>query len=227
MRFVTISDTHNQHWSLNLPEGDVLVHAGDFSFQGRYEEYLEFGIWLEEQVEKFKHIVVVSGNHDFLYNDSLEQSRELIERENKNVHWLYNETIEIEGIKIWGSPHTPYFMNWAFNNTREELNNLWNSIPEDIDIVITHGPPHMIGDEVKSIVSGGKQPFIDNVGCESLRETLLNRVKPKYHICGHIHESRGSRTYDGIRFINASVLDDRYKMMYKPLNFWLTKGKEQ
>lgn len=119
------------------------------------------------------------------------------------VVYLNDSSVEIEGIKIWGSPITPWFNDWAFNRDRgSEIKKHWDLIPDDIDILVTHGPPFGILDETVY----GKR-----TGCEELLLRVY-QVKPKYHIFGHIHKDYGSFTKGEITFINASVLDDWYEM---------------
>ena len=114
-------------------------------------------------------------------------------------------------VKVWGSPWQPEFYNWAFNLPRkgEELKNKWDLIPSDIDILITHGPSFGKVDKVIG--------QYDNLGCELLTERIQT-IKPKIHVCGHIHSGYGY-VFDGqTHYINASVLDENYYFTQKPLS---------
>lgn len=204
MKIVTISDTHGQHRSLKLPKADLIIHAGDISKSGRPEEIIDFLDWFVHL--DFKHKIFIAGNHDFFFEEA---HSDVIDRMiPKSITYLNDSGVGIEGIKIWGSPITPWFNNWAFNRDRgNEIKKHWDLIPTDTDILITHGPPFGILDETVH----GKR-----TGCEELLSCVY-RIKPKYHIFGHIHEEYGSFTKAETTFMNASVLDDRYVMRNKPI----------
>lgn len=199
MRFVTISDTHGQHKNLSLPKGDAIIHAGDVSQSGKLNEVLDFMDWFKNL--DFKYKIFIAGNHDFFF-EKMPKSilDELIP---KNVIYLCNNGVEIENIKIWGSPMTPTFFNLAFNSNRgKSIAKYWDLIPLGTDILITHGPVFSKLDET---TSG------ENVGCEDLWKRV-RKVKPKIHISGHIHEAYGEVITDTTHYFNASVLDEKYKL---------------
>ena len=204
LRIVAISDTHGQHQSLTLPKGDLLIHAGDISGLGRPGEIKTFLDWFAAQ--DFTYKVFIAGNHDFFFETAAKEAVEEIIP--SGVDYLYDSSIEIEDLKIWGSPITPWFDDWAFNRTRgRDISKHWELIPSDVDLLITHGPPLGILDET---MHG------ECVGCEDLLEKI-NTVKPKYHIFGHIHEGYGSISKNGTHFINASILDAGYVIRNKPV----------
>lgn len=213
MKIVCISDTHSKHYSLlekdlitDDLENTILIHAGDISTRGYRSQTIDFLNWFSKLPHK--HKIFIAGNHDFDFEDNADTINEIIP---EGVIYLNDSLVEIEGIKIWGSPITPYFYNWAFNRFRgDNIKTYWDKIPNDIDILITHGPPYMILDKV---VYDQR-----NVGCVD----LLNRVqevKPKYHIFGHIHEGSGILKVDEVTFINASVLNEDYRLINKPIHF--------
>jgi len=204
MKIILISDTHNQHGGLELPEGDMIIHAGDVSSRGVKSEVENFLTWYSSLSYKYK--IFIAGNHDFFFED---RTREIInEIIPDNVIYLDDELVIIEGIKIWGSPVQPWFHNWAFNRQRGvDIKKHWDLIPSDIDILITHGPAYKILDKVKY----GN----DFVGCEDLLEKI-NEIKPKIFVCGHIHEAYGKMQIGNTMCYNASVLDERYKLVNKP-----------
>jgi len=207
MKFVAISDTHGQHKSLPLPEADVIIHAGDISSRGREQEVVDFLSWFKDL--HFKYKIFIAGNHDFLFEQNPERIREILPPE---IIYLNDNEVNIEGVKIWGSPITPWFHDWAFNRRRgEQISQHWNLIPEAVDIVLTHGPVYGILD---------KTIYGEYVGCEDLLKTI-NAVKPKFHVCGHIHESYGKIPFGGTTFINASVLNHRYQRVNQPITFEL------
>lgn len=202
MLITVISDTHGKHEQLELPPvTDMIIHAGDFSNVGRLPEIQSFLDWYTTLPHAYK--LLVGGNHDFLLERSPAIFQSLLP---DNIIYLENEAIEIEGIRFWGSPITPFFFNWAFNRHRgPKIQRYWNKIPEDVDVLITHGPPKGFGDVT---VRG------DVVGCEDLLDRVLE-VKPKYHIYGHIHEGYGIYPTKHTTFVNASNMDEKYQMVNK------------
>ncbi|MEM1320682.1 MAG: metallophosphatase domain-containing protein [Bacteroidota bacterium] len=203
MKITFISDTHGQHNALQLPEADMLVHTGDISSAGEKWQVREFLKWMAEQPHR--HKVFIGGNHDFLLEREPLLFHSLIP---KGITYLENTATVIEGIKIWGSPITPWFLDWAFNEYRGDLiRRYWERIPEDIDILLTHGPPLGYGDRT---IRG------EIVGCEDLLE-FVRRIQPRYHVFGHIHEGYGQYESEGTSFINASVLDVRYNLVNAPV----------
>ena len=204
MKFVIIADTHGKHRSVRLPKGDVLIHAGDISYRGEKLEIKDFLLWFARQ--DFEHKIFIAGNHDFFFEKAKEKELENIIPE--KITYLNDSGTIINGINIWGSPFTPKFFNWAFNETRgEAIRKHWKLIPDNTDLLITHGPPYGILDQV---ASG------HHVGCKD----LLNRVKevkPKLHVFGHIHESYGTAASFGVKFINASLTSDAYEMINAPI----------
>ena len=206
MKFVAISDTHCRHRSLKLPKGDVLIHAGDISYKGTKEEIVDFLDWFSKQ--KFNYKIFIAGNHDFFFEKkNFLTIEELIP---KNIIYLNDSGTEINGIKIWGSPVTPWFYNWAFNRHRgEAIQKHWDLIPADSDIVITHGPVYGFLDMVVSD---------QHAGCQDLLRKVLT-IQPKVHVCGHIHEAYGLVKRSGIKFINASVVNEQYELANKPIVF--------
>jgi Icc-related predicted phosphoesterase len=209
MKFICISDTHGQHHQLNIPQGDVLIHAGDVSSRGKEKEIVDFLSWFEHQ--KFEHKIFIAGNHDFYFEKNSNETIQQILP--KGVTYLNDTSTIINGIKIWGSPITPFFYNWAFNRHRgEEIKKHWDLIPNDIDILITHGPVFKTLDKN---VEG------DYVGCKDLLGKV-QEVKPKVHVCGHIHEAYGMIEKSAVKFINASLLNELYEVTNLPIEFDIT-----
>jgi len=203
MNVTLISDTHGLHKGLTVPKTDLLIHAGDFSKLGTVQEVVDFMTWFTHL--DATHKVLIAGNHDFLAEKEPAVFKALIPRD---CIYLEDDFVMIEGLKIWGSPITPYFFNWAFNRHRgKEIKKYWDLIPEDVDILVTHGPPLGILDKT----SRG-----DLVGCEDLLERVL-KIKPKLHVFGHIHEAAGQLERDGTVFVNASVLNLAYNLVNLPV----------
>lgn len=205
MKFVCMADTHNQHVLFDVPEGDVFIHAGDFCGRGTLPEVSLFAQWLNSLPHK--HKVVVAGNHDFPLQRESERAQ--AEALFGNVHYLRDASVNIDGIHIYGSPWTPWFHDWAFNLHRgKEIREQWQKIPGDVDVLITHGPMYGVGDKTFM----GRE-----VGCEDLLSEVVDRVRPRYHVCGHIHESRGTHSIDGITSLNVSCLDHSYRPTREPI----------
>ena len=204
MKIIAVSDTHGQHHRLQLPAGDMLIHAGDISRNGKRGQVQDFMFWLRKQ--DFKYKIMIAGNHDYFFEREPEQEiRAMIP---EDVIYLNDSGVEIEGIKIWGSPVQPWFYDWAFNRQRgEEIKKHWELIPEDTDILITHGPPMGILD--KTLRDGS------SVGCQDLMD-VIKTIKPQLHIFGHIHEAYGELHREGTHYINASVLNLRYELVNAP-----------
>jgi len=206
MKIVAISDTHGKHNQLELPNGDMLIHAGDVSKRGRKEEVLDFLDWF--QLQDFRYKIFIAGNHDFFFEKAKEEEIQSIIPH--DVIYLNDSGVEVEGIQIWGSPITPWFFNWAFNRFRgRPINKHWKLIPDTTDILITHGPPHGILDMTKT----GKK-----AGCEKLLERI-DSIHPKMSIFGHIHEARGIHKNKHTHFVNAAVLNLRYELVNQPYVF--------
>ncbi len=208
MRLVIISDTHNKMSSINLPKGDVLIHCGDFTVTGTVSEITQFNRELLRQANKFNHIIIIAGNHDLLFERQPQLARSLLD---SRVNYLQDSFCVIDGIKFYGSPYQPRFFDWAFNLMRgAELAEKWNLIPDETDVLITHGPPFGILDEVP------RQYFIENTGCEELRKRV-ETIKPKLHIFGHIHCGYGTTEKFGVKFANASNCDESYEPTNAPV----------
>jgi len=207
MRVVAISDTHTFEDQITVPDGDVLIHAGDFTISGTVSEVSNFCTWLHRQPHR--HKIIVAGNHDWLLEKFPVQARAFI----KNVPgacYLQDSSIVIEGVTFYGAPWQPRFMDWAFNVDRgNAIKQYWDRI-SSCEVLITHGPPWGILDTVKSL-----EPHL---GCEELIKAVL-RVKPRVHVFGHIHGGYGQRQLNGVRFINASICNEAYHPINEPVVF--------
>mmetsp|Transcript_33769 Transcript_33769/g.24805 ORF Transcript_33769/g.24805 Transcript_33769/m.24805 type:complete len:296 (+) Transcript_33769:109-996(+) len=246
-RIVCISDTHNLYKSIkDLPEGDILIHAGDFSNTGLWPEVEKFRQFIEQQPHKYK--IFIAGNHDItihksfyvtdaghkyfhgsnyrkgqgsldgyspedysdrcidilrngtdVYKESIPEQAERTDI----VQYLEDEIYDLPGgLRVYGSPWQPAFCDWAFNVEIPNIKPYWDKIPGDVDILITHGPPH-------GILDANNTGF--HCGCPELREQMnTQRIRPRLHIFGHIHEGYGVHEQDGIVFVNASTCTARY-----------------
>ena len=211
MKIWHISDTHTYHRLLEVPTDiDMVIFSGDCSNpRDPYPNEVEvrgFIDWYRSL--PIKHKIFVAGNHDTSIEKRFVTKEDF---EYHNIIYLENESITIEGIKIFGSPYTPTFgYGWAFNKDRTKLDRIWrNIIDEDVDIVITHGPPKGTLD-----LSVDRNHNIERCGDKS----LMNRVKevePKLVLFGHIHNcediiNQGTMTLSGLNttFSNGSVMKD-------------------
>jgi len=195
-----LSDTHCQHNKLVMPGGDILIHAGDMTYRGTIKEIIPFLEWFEAQ--KYRHKILVAGNHDWLFETVPAICKEECER--RGIILLNDSGVEIERIKIWGSPVQPEFCDWAFNRKRgEQIKAHWDMIPNDTELLITHGPPKGFLDATQH----GEQ-----VGCDDLWHKILE-TQVKLHVFGHIHEGRGYKYFMDRLFVNASAVDRMYRMV--------------
>ena len=202
-RVVCISDTHGQHRRVDVPDGDVLVHAGDLSGRGGEREVRAFAEWFGALPHP--HKVVVAGNHDFLFEEDAERGRELL---GPGVVYLQHEAAEVAGLTFFGSPWQPWFHDWAFNLRRgEALAEKWSEVPAGVDVLVTHSPPFGVMD----VTWRG-----DRVGCEDLAREL-ERIRPRLHVFGHIHEAYGVVERDGTIYVNASACDARNALRNTPI----------
>jgi len=211
MKIWHISDTHTFHELLEIPQGvDLVIFSGDCSNPrdpyNNEPEVRAFIDWFSNL--PIKHKVFVAGNHD----TSIERGLVTKDDFSKNgIHYLENTSVEIEGLKIFGSPYTPMFGNWAFMKARHKLDRVWDSaIPDDSDIVVVHGPPKGILD-----LSYSRRGGIECCGDKSLLNKL-KIVKPLFMMFGHIHNNEdivntGTRKVYGLdtTFSNGSVVTDR------------------
>jgi Icc-related predicted phosphoesterase len=213
MKITFISDTHNRHKQItdDLPGGDLLIHAGDISSMGYEHEIREFCKWFNN-IDNYTYKVFIAGNHDWGFQNNVDKVNEILSFYN-NIIYLQDDSILAgtnEVIKIYGSPWQPEFNNWAFNLSRKgtELQEKWNQIPINTDILITHGPAYGYVDRVVG--------RYENLGCEVL-VNKIKEIKPKIHVCGHIHTGYGY-SFDGdTHYINASILNESYVYTNKPL----------
>ena len=222
MKIVALSDTHTQHRQIKeVPNGDVLIFAGDLMNCGTDEiDIVSFANWFMNQPHKYK--ILVAGNHDRLFEKYEGFCVDFFTQYySKNFHYLHDSGITIEGVKFWGSPYQPEFCNWAFNVERGEAIRLhWNKIPNNTDVLITHGPAYGVLDQMNT--PGSKYFTEGHLGCKDLLEAV-ERTKPKVHIFGHIHGGYGSYKSDesvGLFLptdsYNASICNEAYKPVNEP-----------
>ena len=223
MRITLISDTHTKHDELSydptdLPGGDLLIHAGDIMNSGRNPmDIYQFCKWFDG-LNQYDTKVFIAGNHDRLFETDPEMASQIY-TSYKNIEYLQDNRLDLwdqddQQTVIYGSPWQPEFYNWAFNLPRrgDELKEKWDAIPADTDILITHGPPQDHLD-----ISG--PPYNEpHLGCELLR-VKVDEQPPKIHVFGHIHGGYGYKFHNGTHFFNASILNERYEYVNRPVTF--------
>ncbi len=193
MRIIALADTHGFHHDLVLPEGDVLIHAGDLSRAGELAQVEETLRWLRRWPHPVK--IVVAGNHDRAFERPHERARALALCA-PDLTYLEDAGVTVDGVRFWGSPWQPDYHDWAFNLPRgEALASKWQLIPEDVDVLITHGPPAGAGDRP---AGAGRQ------GCRDLRARVA-QLRPRLHLFGHIHEDGGVWIEDGVVCVNVTA----------------------
>jgi Icc-related predicted phosphoesterase len=216
MKITCISDTHNQHNNIPskyLAGGDCIIHSGDMTGRGTHAEIEEFLAWYNEL--PYTHKILIAGNHDFFFERASESIIKATLDKYPNITYLNDSGVEIEGLKIWGSPVQPWFYDWAFNRRGTDICEHWDKIPLDTDILITHGPAKGYLD----LTLRG-----DVTGCHYLLEKISELTNLKLFVHGHIHEAYGRVDFpDGGVFLNASVLNARYIMSNLPHEIEITK----
>ncbi|MDF1696260.1 MAG: metallophosphatase domain-containing protein [Saprospiraceae bacterium] len=190
MKFIFISDTHGQHRKLDLPEGDVIVHSGDFCHYGSQDNMYDFLEWYDQL--NYTSKILIGGNHDFFAYEHPEKFKEYLPQ---SITYLCDSGTTINSIKIWGSPYLPDLVRWAFGHNRGiDMKKHWDLIPSDVQLLITHTPPYGYLDQTRS----GK-----SIGCEELTKRM-EALHVDVHVFGHVHASYGQVTNNGTRYINAS-----------------------
>ena len=223
VRVVCISDTHGLHGKIKrIPPGDILIHSGDFSSNGGIAHVQSFERWFSALPHT--HKIVIAGNHEITFQPEFYERNwqrfhhkrldpveiKNIITESQDITYLEDSMTIAMGLCIYGSPWQPAFCNWAFNlKGGEAAVAKWDEIPEQVDVLVTHGPPFGIGDQC---LDGSR------AGCRH----LLSRVqvfRPKYHVFGHIHEGYGVFTDGATTFVNASTCTAEYEPTNVPIVF--------
>ena len=212
-KIVCISDTHTAHYKLKVPDGDILIHAGDFTNHGEQQDIINFATWLRSLPHKTK--IVVPGNHDIMFERNESFARELL---NDSCHLLICQSMESHGLTFYGTPWSPDFFphHWVFNHAQESIHA--KRIHEDImdiypDVIISHSPPFGYLDGCPDL----DNPFEEvHVGCKVMLRTI-EELQPKLFVCGHIHEGYGTAKIGRTHIINASCMTGRYRLENKPI----------
>ena len=207
IKIVVLSDTHGKHNQLPIPKCDLFIFGGDSNITS-FDKLLEFNKWLRK-IDATKKIVI-AGNHDsFLEQMDYYQTCSFF----TNAIYLMNNHVKVFGLKIFGSPFSKKFNKWSYMRQDNNLQMIWNLIEQKTDIILIHGPAY-----------GWLDKNVDGENCGSitLRNTI-EHIKPKYLICGHIHEDSGILKEKDITIINASALDEKYQLKFEPKMFYIEK----
>lgn len=230
LNITCLSDTHNKHHYLTIPEADVLLHAGDATMIGTKKELESFVQWLAKQPAA--HKIWVAGNHDWGMETTqsaydhwafrrrrsdqivVDEVRTHILKlcEEYRITYLNNSGVTIDGVNFWGSPDQPAFCGWGFNRSSQFLQEHWKTVPDDTNVLITHAPAYGILDALED----GEM-----VGDVALLKRINTLPNLKLHLAGHIHPGYGTVEVAGVTHVNASILDDSYQIRNKPIELEL------
>lgn len=207
MLVTIISDTHGLHDCVTLPGGDLLIHCGDVSPAGEIADVERFLSWYRRQ--DYARKVFIAGNHDWLFQREPQRARRLV-AQFPSVCYLQDSAVEVGGLKLYGSPWTPQFYDWAFMLPRRSLDlaRVWAKIPDDTNVLITHGPPYRVLDI---------NPSGEHAGCEAMARRVDGLGRLRLHAFGHIHTSYGIANGS----VNASVCNDSYEPVNAPVTLTL------
>lgn len=224
MRLVLISDTHGQHnllyGELAVPDGDVLIHAGDCTARGHSMEYVAFIEWMGALPHQ--HKLFVPGNHDREFHTGpVGYLRSYAAA--RGVTVLIDQWVSLDAgeggdlLKVWGSPWTPPFGDWHFMADEDQLEAIYDPVPAGLDVLVTHGPPLGVLDRNHQGHPCGSRALLEAVATKA----------PAVHVFGHIHEGGGQvRRKGGVTFVNASVHDERYRLVHAPIVIDLPLGPQ-
>lgn len=210
MKIWFISDTHNEHAQLVVPEADCVIHCGDEAIEKdalrNAPESRRFFEWFSQLA--IPHKIFVPGNHSAAVEQGLVTPDDF-----PQVTMLMHQQTELAGLRVFGSPYVPRFHDWAFNRKRTQLDRLWSTIPAGVEILITHGPPKGILDLTREL----ETRQLAQVGCAALRRHVEQRIRPRIHAFGHLHDEReasnfGTFSRGATHFINCSVVNRRCQL---------------
>lgn len=227
MKLVFFSDTHSLHTYLSpsaIPDGDVLIHAGDFTNIGDFSDIIKFRSFLDSLPHPIK--LICAGNHDMSFQTSYHLARGFLEREDagckgdykviyqgrevtNSIYYLQDEAILINGHKFYASPWTIEFNSWAFmRKAGQEMAAVWDRIPSDVEVLVTHSPPY---GKLDTVCKGS-----EHLGCRELLKKV-KEIKPKIHCFGHIHGGYGVLKNKYTTYVNCSICTEKYRPINRPV----------
>ena len=192
MKLVALSDTHGLDFTNSLPKGDMLIHCGDWTNNGTIPEIIRFNTYCSKIIDNFPlGIWITPGNHDWLAQTDPNLCESLL----TNCNLMINESAVISGVNFYFSPITPEFCGWAFMREEDEIAHEWNKIPDNTNVLITHGPPFRILDMTE---------YGDRAGCRELASKVSELPDLKLHLFGHIHKSYDRMLINGVTYANVA-----------------------
>lgn len=218
MKIVCISDTHlvvREGAVLDFPDGDIIIHSGDFCNSGARYDLTSYLPFLEECLIKYTHVVQIAGNHDWVCQLSEDYAKEIFHHLGPKFHYLCDSSCSIHGIKFYGTPWQNVFFNWAYNLPREgkEIKEKFDAIPNDTNVLLTHSPIYDVLDRCPDGFKAGSKMLRKKIN----KLSALNNLKLINY--GHIHNGYGEEDYLGIHVVNSSLVDERYRFVNKPIVF--------
>lgn len=207
MIFTAFSDTHGLHRNVILPKSDVLIFAGDLMTCG-YKEYelIDFLDWFNECDAPNK--IMIAGNHDRYIENNRGLFLEILDNY-PLIEYLEDDGTIINGIFIWGTPHSRHFCNWAFNRSEDQMAKSFSKIPYDVDILVSHAPRYGVLDKLEKG---------DHIGEQSLLNQFERFKNIRYHISGHVHSAYGQHK-NGCTSLNVSIVNEQYELQNNPITF--------
>jgi predicted phosphodiesterase len=207
MRLALTSDLHGE--LPPVPPCDLLLVAGDLcpiddhSVEAQAEWlHTRFADWLRSVPAR--RTAFVAGNHDFVFAEA----PELLDPSLWNGTYLQDSGLTWEGVAVWGCPWAVKLHGWVFTEEDDLLARRWDHIPPNTRVLVVHGPPHGLGDEVIGRFTGDRL----HVGSKSLLAAMARLDKLELVVCGHIHEAYGVyHAPHGVTLVNASLMDHRYR----------------
>lgn len=216
MKILCMSDTHGRLPNLNLQNIDLVLHAGDWTYRnkldyiGQIEDFeTRFLPWINN-IRKKVPFYWTLGNHETFYEYLRDDT---FKKDMKKSGLLLDEYTVVNGLKIWGNPWTPYFCGWGFNeyDTPQGLGEIYKKIPEDVNIIISHGPVYGIHDIVE-------YPHSKHAGSKELA-SRVKEIKPKLIVSGHLHDDAnyGWIKREETLYIGASLANEKYEFSRNPI----------
>lgn len=223
MRIVALSDQHGH--LPEIPPCDLLIVAGDVcpdlagpASTGPDAEGQR--AWFDAHARPWLaaapavHKILTWGNHDFCGQAYRFEADSPAVAATTSLQIVVDASTSVPAtraerrpISVWATPWSSQYMNWAFMKSRAELAEVYAAIPEGVDILVSHQPPHGYGDRYVDEQSGA----IEQLGSHELR-AAIERVKPRLVICGHLHGGHGCFAHRGTSIYNVSVVNERYRL---------------
>jgi len=184
-------------------------------------EIMKAGNWFREYPAEFK--VIIAGNHDFGFEKDrsfaeVNLTHTILGHKDESIIYLQDSAVMLNGVKFYGSPWQPWFYDWAFNAWRgADIRKHWDKIPNDTQVLITHGPAFGICDKVYGYSPGMDESEANygHAGCKDLL-SQIEKIKPLIHISGHLHQGRGNSVINGVHYYKSTVVNEKYKVVHEP-----------